>query len=171
LLDEVEATSARHEVAAATASWRSVYPETETQQREAKQRQKGPLMNAPASKQVVALVALTACCSCDLFVSPSVLGDWFGRLAPLHTTYLEIRFTEENGRLTGVACQRDGSRLSFTDAQVIVGTRGRVTVLIPNSERTLSGRFQDGVLKLQASWNQSVHADLMRGGDYCGQAQ
>jgi len=124
-------------------------------------------MTAPASKHMVVLVALMGCCGCDLLTSPSGLGDWRGRLAPLHTTYIEIRFTEENGRLTGVACERDGSRLLFTDAQVVVGARGRVTVLMPNSDRTLDGHFQDGRLKLQASWNEFVHGDLERGGDYC----
>jgi hypothetical protein len=121
---------------------------------------------------MVALVALMACCSCGLLTSPSALGDWRGRMAPLHTTYIEIRFTEENGRLTGVACERDGSHLMFTDAQVIVtGGRDRqVTVLLPNSDRTLSGRFEDGVLELRASWHQSFYANLERGGDYCAGA-
>jgi hypothetical protein len=74
------------------------------------------------------MIAVLACCRCGAPLAPSssLVGDWSGRVAPLHFAWLSIRFTQQGSTITGVACYQDpegaadGKGILFSSVPVTV---------------------------------------------------
>lgn len=118
-----------------------------------------------ARLSTVLLVA--ASCGCGSPAAPSALvGDWMGRIAPSHFMFLEIRFSEVEGRVLGTACKREFGVVYFSNVPVSVSRGGSlVTVTFPDSNQAFSGRVDGGILKLRAT--ATSYVDMVPGGNQC----
>jgi len=132
-------------------------------------------------KSILILVLLIACggCGAKLAPSSSIVGDWSGRVAPLHFAHLSIRFIQQGSEITGIACYQDpegaadGKGILFRDAPVSVDYPNVSLSVGSPASFSFSGRFQpNGELKGSSgngnSRGSGYPMTLGRGGNYCG---
>ena len=107
-----------------------------------------------------------------------MVGNWSGRVAPLHFAYLEMRITQHGSSVTGVACYMDpegatdGKGVLFSNAPVVIdnpnisvsGQSGPLTFEFQGQfqkDGTISGQYKTGS-------NGFYPMTLSHGGSYCG---
>src|SRR5262245_46496115 len=60
------------------------------------------------ARRFTVAIALLVCAGCGSPMAPStVVGDWTGRVAPLHFAWLSIRFVQQGRTISGIACYQD----------------------------------------------------------------
>jgi hypothetical protein len=123
-------------------------------------------------RNILIAVLMIACCRCGPTLAPSssIVGDWTGRVAPLHFAWLSIRFTQHGSQITGIACYQDpegsidGKGILFRDVPVSVDYP-KVFLIDARSGFSFTGRFQpNGELEGTSGYPMT----LARGGNYCG---
>jgi len=125
----------------------------------------------------IALVLLPTSGSCGSPAAPStpttVVGDWMGQVAPLHTAYLSIRFTQQSSGVTGVACYQDAeiagngnTGIRFSNVPVTIAYP-RITVQAPDGFRFEGTFTSDGTISGSSGTN-NYPMSILRGGNYCG---
>jgi hypothetical protein len=113
---------------------------------------------------------------CGNPIEPSqVLGDWSGRDAPAHFSYLEFRFERQGSDVVGKACYASDVHLVFTDVPVAVDGR-HVSVTTTTGSgltRTWRGQFDADGRTLEGAWTNTptTRITLTRGGSYCAFAR
>jgi len=133
--------------------------------------------------RVVVVVAcfMSSTCGPPTVPSSSIVGDWSGRVIPLHFAYLEMRFTQQGSSITGIACymdpegSTDGKGVVFSNAPVVIDNP-QVSVSAPwfggPSQFWFRGQFQlDGTISglyATSATDSGNTMSLMRGGNYCG---
>jgi hypothetical protein len=107
------------------------------------------------------LLALCTFWGCK--ATPSVAGDWSGRVAPAHFDYLELHLTQQGSVIQGTACYEiiPGSTsggVVFRGAPV-TGMYPTLTVVAPSfNDWTFTGSFQDDGT-LQGQWHNASVPD------------
>jgi hypothetical protein len=124
----------------------------------------------PAVRLALVLACLGWLTGCSSPVNPSLIGgNWTGVVRPSHSDILDIRFTDGgDGRLVGVACRFDSNTkiMKFNDLPVTIDGR---TVTVAEFSGKFPGNGLTTGFQLRSSLNDKVYADLVRGGNYCGQ--
>ena len=87
-------------------------------------------------ERLAVVIACVACSTCGPTIpSSSLVGDWTGRVAPLHFVTLEMRFTQQGSSRTGVACYMDPE--GSTDGKGIAFSNAPVSIDLPNVSVTM----------------------------------
>jgi len=132
------------------------------------------------TRQFAMMIAVLACCRCGAPLAPSssLVGDWSGRVAPLHFAWLSIRFTQQGSTIAGVACYQDpegaadGKGILFSSVPVTVDYPDiTVEAQIGSFRFRFAGRMtSDGTIQGQSGGAPGTRypMSLVRGGSYCG---